>query len=138
MYGKCSHNKNHCLICHPLQFCKHHKRNCRKCRPMSWAKNVLSRAKLRAKELNYKAPNISALEILQLSKAKSCFACSKTLNWNLESPHLHHNHETGHVGGFIHRNCNLLEGLLVSFDTRTLIKLLENFSPEVFISVEDK
>lgn len=124
----CKHGKmRHCRICNPREFCRHGKRCCRICSPIHWAQTRLSHAQRRAAIFGYAAPKINAKGIVELSKSTHCFGCETLLDWAKENPHLHHNHKSGHVYGFMHQNCNLLEGLLSRFNSKILIKLFKNF-----------
>jgi hypothetical protein len=133
----CAHSKaNGCRICHPHQFCKHEKRTrrCRICNPLSWAKFNLDSAVRRAKRFKYTAPVITASQIVELSKNTThCVGCGQTLDWtDTQKVHLHHDHKTGEVGGFLHEYCNRLEGALTKFGIKRLKVLLRQFFVEVY------
>jgi hypothetical protein len=49
--------------------------------------------------------------IRELMKANMCWRCKKPMKWIFKSgqtPHLHHNHDTGKIYGFTHPHCNPL------------------------------
>jgi hypothetical protein len=109
----CEHNKNrgYCKECHGSQLCEHSRRRdqCRVCDPIKWATSVLALNKHLAKKSGYIEPKITPDELLKLPKSV-CYLCRSSLVGH--RIHLHHNHLTGKVYGYVHSNCNRVEGLL--------------------------
>jgi Recombination endonuclease VII len=136
---KCPHGKFkwNCEDCGGLKRCEMHKRvarTCRICYPKFWAQRILSRHRQDARRLGYAPPNITAKKLLKLlEKSPNCCGCDAPLDYQasgFNAPCLHHNHETGEVVGFAHRECNSLEGQLQKLGVRLPI-FLKNFFPQV-------
>jgi len=50
--------------------------------------------------------------IRKMMASKVCVLCEKPLRWTIgagQTPHLHHDHETGEILGFAHHRCNPLD-----------------------------
>jgi hypothetical protein len=133
---KCEHGKFkwNCLPCGGLKLCEKHKRvarTCRICYPRFWAQRILSRHKQDARKGGYKATSITPQDLLRLLESyPNCCGCGAFLDYNavggFNAPCLHHNHETGKVIGFAHRECNSLEGQLRKLGGRLPV-FLKNF-----------
>lgn len=139
--GICKHGRTrqNCAPCGGASVCVTHKRqgrSCRECFPLAWAKRKLSAIARGCRQGGYLKPQITAKEILKLIEEKPfCCGCGDKLNYDLrgfEAPCLHHNHSTGEVIGFAHRECNSLEGQLSKLGTR-LSTFLKNFFPELIL-----
>ena len=136
---KCPHGKFkwNCDDCGGLKRCEKHGRDARTCRicfPKSWAQRILSRHRQDARKGGYLAPKITPKELLELlNKSLNCCGCGTLLNYKtvgFDAPCLHHNHDTGEVVGFSHRECNSLEGQLQKLGNR-LPTFIKNFFPHL-------
>jgi len=75
-------------------------------------KHLLYRQRWNAEERGYKPPNITAEQMLRfwIDQKGLCAACNGELQ--LLDSAFDHNHETGEPRGFLHQQCNLMEGHL--------------------------
>jgi len=56
------------------------------------------------------APNTPHEVIRRLMDKETCELCGEPLVWGFkrgQTPHLHHNHVTGEIHGFVHARCNI-------------------------------
>jgi hypothetical protein len=136
---KCEHKKLkwNCDECGGLKRCELHgrvARTCRICHPEWWVIRILSRHKRDAKAGGYAQTKINPQQLLELLRnTPNCCGCGAPLDYSASgfaAPCLHHNHETGEVIGFAHRECNSLEGQLAKLGSRLPI-FLRNFFSEV-------
>jgi hypothetical protein len=72
---------------------------------------ILGSSASNAQECGYTSidPKTSHSVIRELMKAELCWRCRLPLKWTLgrgQTPHLHHNHDTGEIYGFTHPHCN--------------------------------
>jgi hypothetical protein len=139
----CRHNiqRSSCKQCNVKQLCEHDIRmdTCRRCNPLSWAKRKLSRARRDAKRFNYIKPKITPQELVVLmSESMICCGCEEPLDWDGQSPCLHHDHESGAVFGFAHRFCNVFEGQSQELGIKRLVSILKNFFPKVVEELKAK
>lgn len=84
------------------------------------ASNALARRKNYA-PIDLQTPHIY---IRELMKESYCKLCKQPLKWVFghgKTPHLHHNHVTGKIYGFVHNLCNL----------NALEKIVDNLNAEV-------
>lgn len=134
---RCPHGryKWNCDDCGGLKRCEKHgrvARTCRICFPKHWAQRILSSHRQNARKGKYAATQITPAKLLKILKTSpSCCGCGAPLNYEavgFEAPCLHHDHNTGEVVGFAHRECNSLEGQLKKLGTR-LPTFLKNFFP---------
>lgn len=141
----CEHKKqrSNCKICGRNAVCKHGwvSRTCRECFPRAWAVRILSRTAKDARRGNYAAIKASPEEVLSLlGKSPLCCGCDQPLNYTIRgfrAPCIHHNHETGELIGFAHRECNMLEGQLQKLGER-LPNFIKNFFPRLMEKTEEK
>lgn len=134
----CKHNKTRsiCALCGGGSVCKHRiqSRSCRECFPLAWAKRLISHSAANARKKGYAPVNATPEQILNLiEKSPTCCGCGGLLDYRQRgfyAPCLHHDHITGGVVGFAHRECNALEGQLQKLGNR-LIVFLKNFFPQV-------
>jgi hypothetical protein len=135
----CEHGRqrSNCKNCGGSAVCILHgrtNRSCRLCFPKSWAVRILSANRANAKRAGYCPPVVTAEDILILiDKSPLCCGCEEVLDYSqtgFKAPCLHHNHETGEVVGFAHRECNSLEGQLQKLGHKIPI-FLKNFFPQV-------
>jgi hypothetical protein len=81
-----------------------------------WAGVIIRTEICRAQKLGYKPARITLKKLIELRKnAIYCSdGCGQKLKWctngKFTNPHLHHNHETGEVYGFVTSQCNLAQG----------------------------
>jgi hypothetical protein len=71
--------------------------------------SILRSAEYEAKKRGYKPISSTHAEIRELMKSNKCWLCGNKLIWNFgrgQTPHLHHDHETGEILGFTHPRCN--------------------------------
>jgi hypothetical protein len=103
-----------------------------------WASRIIRCARAKAKSRGYVSMRITPEEVVSLMlSTKHCVACGGELNWITkgESPHLHHNHTTGVVIGYVHSRCNHVEGIIrrqISEGPRPIKTFLEVMFPEAF------
>jgi hypothetical protein len=139
----CVHNRlrSSCIPCKGGGVCAHEKQRsvCRSCNVLGWAKKIVRVSKQNAKRFGYTAPNTTAEKIVEMvALSLVCCGCGALLNWNKESPCLHHNHETGDVIGFTHRFCNTVEGFLIKLGARKVIRIIENLFPAIVVELTRK
>lgn len=134
---KCEHGKFkwNCDPCGGLKRCEKHGRvmqSCRICHPKLWAQRILTTLKRLSRKSGHAGPTLTPPQLLKmLESSPICCGCNAPLDYNAVgwcAPCLHHNHETGEVIGFAHRECNSLEGQLQKLGTRLPI-FLKNFFP---------
>lgn len=92
-----------------------------------WAKILLRSLNYHALKGDYIAPRISISQLVNLRiNSSKCALTGRPLNWaKVPLPHLHHNHRTGEVVGFVCSEANKTEGMLSKFtkeERRTLIR----------------
>jgi hypothetical protein len=81
-------------------------------RTRSWVCRILGilrSAQYESRRRGYKPIISTHAEIRELMKSNKCWLCGNRLTWNLgrgQTPHLHHDHETGEIHGFTHPRCN--------------------------------
>ncbi len=80
-----------------------------------WAGNIIRVSCRRAQKSGYEPANITLEKLIELRKNAiyCCDGCGQKLIWdkvNTKNPHLHHNHKTGEVYGFVTPQCNLAQG----------------------------
>jgi hypothetical protein len=84
---------------------------------LTWAKMIIHGGKRQARLGGYKPLKITPEELISLRvKAKFCSdGCGEELKWctdgRFKNPHLHHDHMTGEVYGFVTKKCNSAQGL---------------------------
>lgn len=110
---RCVHRRalTRCRECGGGSICEHVQRRsrCWICNPLGWARQILSGFRQKKGTL----PDITAEELVSLRQQSTHCGCGKPLNWDgMITPHLHHNHQTGFVYGYVHSHCNLIEGWL--------------------------
>jgi hypothetical protein len=119
-----------CRQCSGAGLCEHGRRSqCWLCDPLGWASHCINRAKSDAKSRKHLAPKIAAEELVELRRRSDvCCFCEQALSWadSKNSPHLHHDHETGEVFGYAHPVCNKFEGQVMSLGVQAAIVFLEN------------
>lgn len=133
----CPHKRSRydCRKCGGTSLCAHDKRrhSCWECSPLTRIQGLLSASKSSAKTRGYKPPHITAQEYLNLLRSsKVCAACGEPLNADSRRPHLHHNHDTGEVLGFVHSFCNNAEGYLRKIRPKALKQYMLTLFPEIF------
>jgi Recombination endonuclease VII len=135
--AKCEHNKFkwNCDECGGQKRCELHgrvARTCRICHPEWWAVRILSRQKRDARAGNYTPAKATPKQLLELLRnTPNCCGCGAPLDYRasgFEAPCLHHDHTTGEVIGFAHRECNALEGQLKKLGERLPVFLKNFFS----------
>lgn len=74
---------------------------------------ILSTSNNSARKYGYTSiePSTPHHAIHKMMEEPLCWRCRKPLGWDLaiekgETPHLHHNHDTGEIYGFVHPRCN--------------------------------
>jgi hypothetical protein len=125
-----------CVPCGGSRICPHKKYlyQCWHCDPRGWADHCIRRAKSDAKRRNHAGPEINPEELVNLRrKSDTCFFCEQTLSWSnpKNSPHLHHDHDTGEVFGYAHPVCNNIEGYIKSLGPSAAVKFLRNMLRKV-------
>lgn len=88
------------------------KRNCK--RKRAWicrVSGLLNVQRQHAKKHGHRAADANTPHsvIREMMRAKNCILCGEPLVWKLkigQTPHLHHDHETGEQIGFSHFKCN--------------------------------
>jgi len=100
-----------------------------------WAKHILLTLRRVAKIHGYTEAKIAIDELvsLRLGSLYCSDGCGQKLKWCIDgsfrNPHLHHDHKTGQVYGFITMNCNTTEGSFSKIENKR--KWLEYHFPDI-------
>ncbi len=111
-----------------------------------WAKSIINASRKQAKLRGHEMVKISPEEliILRLNSIYCSDGCGQKLLWctdgSFKNPHLHHNHKTGEVYGFVTKVCNSVEGLFSKIGAGDFVlqkKWLEYHFPEIIGAFRD-
>jgi recombination endonuclease VII len=114
-----------------------------------WAKALFPPSMDHAHKRGYKSPQISPEKLVVLREtSKYCLDnCGQKLKWRTEytegrfiNPHLHHDHKTGEVYGFVTPHCNSAEGHFSKIgngDPALQIEWLKYHFPDVIERLKD-
>jgi hypothetical protein len=105
-----------------------------------WAKSLISTSRKEAQLDGYQMAKITPEELAVLRKNAAYCAdgCGQKLKWctdgSFRNPHLHHNHKTGEVYGFVTKYCNSAQGLFSRIGNGNMelqVKWLEYHFPHI-------
>lgn len=101
---------------------------------IGWATILLRSLRYHAETGKYTAPHVSVQQLVELRlRSSKCALTDKPLDWEATRlPHLHHNHETGEVIGFVCEHANKAEGMLSKLTRRERQSLIHRAFPNEF------
>jgi len=93
-----------------------------------WAIILLRSLKYHSQMGGYAAPKISIAGLVRLRKySRRCALTGRPLDWSQSPlPHLHHDHKTGEVIGFVCRLANVIDGMLAKLTPQERKTFLEH------------
>lgn len=99
-----------------------------------WATILLRSLNYHAEKGKYTAPHISIDQLVDLRvQSKTCALTGRPLKWSgAKLPHLHHNHATGMVIGFVCSLANKTEGMLAALTLQERRNLIHTAFPNEF------
>jgi hypothetical protein len=99
-----------------------------------WATILLRSLNYHAEKGRYTAPHISIDRLVDLRiQSKTCALTGRPLKWSDATlPHLHHNHVTGVVVGFVCGLANKAEGMLARLTKQERASLIQKAFPDEF------